>query len=72
MLLEPIEPLYAKPRIEFWNDRYGHRAAIRTQEWRKDDWPGRFPENAVKEERDRKGKFQSWYDEDWTDEISEA
>ncbi|RAR08232.1 hypothetical protein DDE83_006073 [Stemphylium lycopersici] len=72
MFLRPIEPLYAKPRIEFRNDKYGHRAAMRIQEWRKDGWPGRFPENAVKEERDRKGKFQRWYDEDWTDETSEA
>lgn len=66
MLLEPIEPLYARPRIEFRKDKYGHRAATRIQEWRKDGWPDRFPAKAIREEKARRGKFRSWSDEDWS------
>jgi hypothetical protein len=72
MLLAPIEPLYAKPRIEFRKDKYGHRAATRLQRWRKDGWPSRYPKRAVQEEKAKKGKFQRWYDVDWEDEVVEG
>ncbi|USP76143.1 hypothetical protein yc1106_03417 [Curvularia clavata] len=66
-LLSPIEPLYARPRIEFRKDKYSHRAATRIQEWRNDGWPYRYPKNAIEAEKVRKGQLKRWYEEDWTD-----
>lgn len=66
-LLNPIEPLYAMPRIETKNDKYGHRAAVRIQEWRRDGWPKRYPRNAIKEEKARRGRFVRWWEEEWED-----
>ncbi|KAJ5065608.1 hypothetical protein J3E74DRAFT_435525 [Bipolaris maydis] len=71
MLLAPIEPLYAMPRIEFRMDKFGHRAATRLQEWREDGWPNKYPENAVKKERARKGKLEGWVDQNWEDDGAE-
>ncbi|EOA86798.1 uncharacterized protein SETTUDRAFT_79704, partial [Exserohilum turcica Et28A] len=70
-LLRPIEPLYAMPRIEVRHDKHGHRAAVRIQEWRRDGWPAKYPVNAVREEKARKGRFVRWFEEEWEDEVEE-
>ncbi|XP_014562536.1 hypothetical protein COCVIDRAFT_21505 [Bipolaris victoriae FI3] len=70
-LLAPIEPLYAMPRIEFRNDKFGHRAATRLQEWREDGWPNQYPKNAVLKERAREGKWEGWVNQNWEDEVAE-
>ncbi|KAJ4368435.1 hypothetical protein N0V83_006792 [Neocucurbitaria cava] len=43
MLLPPLEPQYAEPRIEYADDEYGYRAAWRLKAWRKEGWPGCIP-----------------------------
>ncbi|KAH7356121.1 hypothetical protein BKA66DRAFT_403240, partial [Pyrenochaeta sp. MPI-SDFR-AT-0127] len=47
MLLKPIEPQYAEPRIEFDDDQEGYRMAWRLKAWRKEGWPDKYPIEAV-------------------------
>lgn len=77
MMLPPLEPQYAEPRIDFADDRYGYMAAKRLNRWRRDGWPDVFPQEAVLAERmlseeeieEEKG---NWEDEVWDDEGNGA
>ncbi|KAL6710096.1 hypothetical protein ACN47E_009887 [Coniothyrium glycines] len=84
MLLDPLEPQYAKPRIEGEDDDYGYQASCRLQAWRKEGWPNVIPEKAIAEERKKgeslakgdltdevlRDRALAWPEEDWGDEVN--
>lgn len=83
MLLNPLEPQYAEPRIKYNNDKNGYRAAWRLKAWRKAGWPGAYPGRAIRGERkieklprgggrgdiELRKKMEDWAKEDWGDEV---
>jgi len=50
MLLQPLEPRYATPRIEYHNDPNQYHSEWRLEAWRKDGWPEKYPAKAIKSE----------------------
>lgn len=67
--LQPLEPQYAHPRLDFYDRGPEHRADSyfwtgfgRLMEWRREGWPGNVPVRAIEKERKqrerrrRKGK----------------
>lgn len=81
MLLKPLEPQYAIPRIDAAKDGYGYRADWRLQAWRRNGWPDAYPDKAVREERDGKPlmrmkdselleSMEKLPAEDWGDEVN--
>ncbi len=82
MLLSPLEPQYAEPRIEFADDLYGYKAACRLKAWRTNGWPNTYPHNAVENEKKRSGglgkevksaelckRMFSWDEMDWGEPV---
>jgi hypothetical protein len=65
MLLEPLEPQYAEPRIEWSDDPYRHHAMWRLRNWRKEGWPDVYPRNAIEEEKVMGPQERQLKDEDW-------
>ncbi|KAH7395359.1 hypothetical protein DE146DRAFT_598640, partial [Phaeosphaeria sp. MPI-PUGE-AT-0046c] len=55
-LLKPLDPQYAKLRIERGDDEYGYRAQYRLTAWRKDGWPEMYPVNAIRKETEEKNE----------------
>ncbi|KAF2844754.1 hypothetical protein T440DRAFT_409531 [Plenodomus tracheiphilus IPT5] len=86
LLLKPLEPHYATPRIDMHEDNMRHRAAWRLKAWRTEGWPDKYPADAVALEakRDRrvsrsiKGYHETydtvdeWSIEDWGEEVDAA
>lgn len=65
--LRPLQPQYAKPRLDYCDrgkgsDGYGRAAWMRLREWRRDEWPKKALNEAVerdreeRERRERQGK----------------
>lgn len=84
VLLKPLEPQYAEPRIQSRDDTNGYRATWRLIAWRKEGWPTDYPKAAVDRELQilkvfpnrGEGEAESWRritkwnDEDWGDEVN--
>ncbi|CAO2655025.1 Nn.00g117580.m01.CDS01 [Neocucurbitaria sp. VM-36] len=83
MLLKPLEPQYAEPRIEYGDDQEGYRAAWRLKAWRKEGWPNVYPKVAIERERrveklpltggqgdvELLRRMLKWDEKDWGDEV---
>ena len=80
MLLSPLEPQYAEPRIEYADDPYGHKAVWRLKAWRKAGWPNVYPSVAVENEKKVVGKGNRgsavflqrigvWDDMNWGEQV---
>lgn len=73
MVLSPLEPQYAEPRIDFMNDQLGYTATKRLNKWRREGWPDKFPKQAIAIDRqlcedEIEEEQWDWENEDWDDE----
>jgi hypothetical protein len=74
MLLPPLDPLYAHPRIEFRDDPHERHADWRLREWKKGGWPDKLPEGAITREKElsegnKNWKRDLWLMVDWVDKA---
>ncbi|OAL54581.1 hypothetical protein IQ07DRAFT_596080 [Pyrenochaeta sp. DS3sAY3a] len=77
MVLEPLEPQYAEPRIDFMYDQSGYTATKRLNRWRREGWPEVFPRQAIAVDRQLseeqiEEEQSDWKNVDWDDGNDEA